>query len=523
MICAGATRKPEIARGPHQVVLRLARVVSALGNIVRVWSVTLLVPVIVAMIYEPRSVSVLGFMFAPNALLFGAWAVLVFALGTMVVLATKNVADDDLQDREAYMTVGLGWIVLAVLASVPFSATTVLPHPADAFFEAMSGLTTTGATVISTNLNDVAPSILAWRGVLQYIGGMGIVVLGVALLSRLTHGGIQMLQAESPGPTMTRLRPRLEQTAKTLWGIYLIISAVLFVVLSVVLMAKGFEPSDAILDAMLHTLTTVSTGGFSEHSSSISHHASLLIEIIIVGFMLLCGTNFSLIYYASRGNFRPLFTDPEWRFYIGTYVTVTLAITGILWQAGQAAGTAMRGAMFTVGTFITSTGFTTVDYDQWPDVAKILLLIVMMTGGTAGSTSGGMKHIRILLLIKLVRHEIRQLIHPKAVLPLKLAGQSIRPQTAYAVVAFFFTYVALWLVGTLLLAAFDPVLGPVDAAGASVSALSNMGPAFGVVGPTKHFGMLSDFSKVLLSLEMWIGRLEVFTVLLLLSRDTWRN
>ncbi len=503
---------------------RSVRVVGAVGSITRLFSLAFLLPAGVAAWYDVPDVHVAGLWFAKGIPIFLGCALGTFLLGTWMHRIGKGDDRIMMRDRDAYLTVGLGWLFLCVLAMVPFMLEGVLLHPVDAFFEAMSGMTTTGATVIARDLDLVPPSILIWRALLQFIGGMGIIVLSVAVLSRLTQGGDAMLQAESPGPSMQRIAPRIAQSARILWIVYASFAGVLFSILMCIMLWRHQMAFDvALYEALLHTFTTISTGGFAAHTESISYFHDWLLELVIIVFMLVSGTNFTLHYALIRGKGRSLLRDPEWRFYMATYLVVTLAVTGILWRAGMAIGPALRDSAFTVASLITSTGLTTADFDVWPAAAKFLLFLVMVTGASAGSTGGGLKHIRVLLLFKIIKQRMLTIIHPRAVKPIQLGGRTIPEKTLMATVAFFFAFVGVWLAGTLLLS-FDPAfINPVDAASASISALSNMGPGLGVVGPTQNYAALSSLSKLLLAFEEWFGRLEIFAAILVFTPETWKH
>lgn len=503
-------------------MLRPLRVVGAVGSITRLYALAFLVPALAALFYDPADMRILGAAVPRNLLLFLLCAGLSLALGESLRWMARSVAQEDLADREAYLTVGIGWIVLVILSAIPFLLTGTFRSPADAFFEAMSGITTTGATVI-TDLESVAPSVHMWRGFMQFIGGMGIIVLSVAVLARLTQGGIQLLQAEAPGPSVTRLRPRLAQTAKSLWVIYLLLSVVLFIILLGLLLQSGIPAKPAFFDALMHTFTTIATGGFSSHSDSISHFNSWIFEAVVVVFILISGTNFTLHYHALHGDWRQTWKDAEWRFFIGTFTLGTLAITGLLWNSGAGLVESLRGSAFTVASLSTSTGFTTADYDNWPAATKFILFLIMVTGGAAGSTAGGMKLVRILILFQIVRRELLKIVHPKAVVQVRLGGKALQEATLMAVVAFFFSYIALMMIGTFILTATDPTLDAVESASASISALSNMGPGFGSIGPSQNYAGLLPSSKMLLSVLMWFGRLEIFTALLLFNPGSWKN
>ncbi len=503
---------------------RALRVIAALGHITRLFALTFLLPIPFAVIFDPKDAYLLGLRLPWNAVVFLTCAALTWAISFGLQQIARSVRDEDLHDKEAYLTVGIGWIVLTVLAGIPFWANGTVVNPIDAFFEAMSGLTTTGATVIPGSLEDVDPSIMVWRSFLQYLGGMGIIVLSVALLARLTQGGIQLLQAEAPGPNVTRLRPKLAQTAKSLWGVYALLSAVALVVMILAMrFHAGLPWPQAFLDGVVHTFTTMSTGGFSNHDESIAYFDSWLVEAIIVVFILISAGNFTLHYYAIRGDWRKLSHDREFQFFLGIFVLSAVAVTGLRLHAGEAFAAAARGAWFTVAAIGTGTGYATVDYDQWPAAARLLLIVLMFTGGTAGSTTGGLKVVRIMILLKLVRREIRKLLHPRAVIPIRLASKPLKEETVMTVIAFFFSVITIWLAATLVVVATDPALDLFDAAVGAASMVSNVGPAMGVIGPTENYATLLPSTKMIFATLMWIGRLEVFTALLLFSPGAWKN
>ncbi|MGB1697921.1 MAG: TrkH family potassium uptake protein [Thermoplasmatota archaeon] len=504
--------------------MRKMRVLAAVGQIIRIFGVTFLIPFLAALAYEPWDMT-LGFIRMPaNGWLFLGMFILCAWIAYPIHWITRQYADDDLQDKEAYLTVGIGWMVLTVIAMLPFIGSGVLTNPADAFFEAMSGFTTTGASVIDTPLEEVPKSVMLWRALLQYIGGMGIIVLSVAVLARLTHGGIQLLQAEAPGPSVTRIRPKLAQTAKTLWGVYAIFSAVLFIILFLIFrLDVGLSPGDAFYDAIIHTFTTISTGGFSNHSASIAFFDSWIVEAVLILFMLVAGSNFTLHYHVLQGDWKRMVRDSEWRSFLVMFAIITALLTAIVFASGESFLEAFRGAGFITASIGTSAGFGTVDYDAWPDGAKLLIVLLMFTGATAGSTAGGMKVIRIMLLMKVVKRELRKLLHPRAVIPIRMGHKVIKEETVMTVIAFFFSFITIWLVGTAILISTDPVLGLVDGAVTAASAMGNTGPGMGVVGPTDNMSALLPSSKLLLSGMMWIGRLEVFTALILFSPASWKN
>ncbi len=504
---------------------RLVRVIGAIGAITRLFSLAFLVPLLVALLYEPFDVSWWRIHLPRNAVVFIVCAVATLVLGHAMQSLAKWNDQAAYRDRDAVLTVGLGWLWLCAVGMMPFVLSGVLANPLDAYFETMSGLTTTGATVITARLETVPASIMMWRALLQFIGGMGIVVLSVAVLARFTQGGIQLLQAEAPGPTVTRLAPRLAQTARILWGVYLGMAAVLFVLLLGAMAHAGLGAKAAIYDALLHTFTTMSTGGFSNHDASIAHYDDWLIEAIIIVFMLAAAVNFTLHYRLVVGRSAEMLRDPEWRLFMAVYLGTVVLIAANLAASGTGAMEALRSSAFTVASLISSTGFATADFDAWPAFAKLTLLFIMVTGGTAGSTAGGLKHVRALVILKLVRQQFQRIMHPKAVNPSRLGGRIIQPATAMAAGGFLLAYVAVWIIGSVALLLVDPAHfhDPIDAASASISALSNMGPGFGVVGPSNNFAGLTAASEVILAMEMWFGRLEVFTALLVFTPETWRH
>ncbi len=503
-------------------MLKPVRVIAAIAEILQLFSFLFVVPLLVALAYEPWDTSFLGLSLPRNALVFIGSFLIAAAFWFPIDLMTREVRLDELQDREAYLVVGVGWLVLCAFAMLPFLLSGLLTSPIDAFFEAMSGLTTTGATVIRVSLDHADESVMVWRALLQYIGGMGIIVLSVAVLARLTHGGMQLLQAEAPGPEVTRIRPRLAQTAKSLWLVYAGYSVVCLVVLFALMKNHGLGWGEAFYDALVHTFTTMATGGFSNHDASIGHYNSLAIELVVMTFMLASGINYALHYRMLKGDRKPLLRDPEVHFYAISFVVAVTTITTVLALRGDNVFGALRGAAFTVASLLTSSGFATADYDLWPVATHLILLMIMVTGATSGSTSGGLKHVRILLLLKLVKRQVQRVSHPKAVIPVRLGNATIKDTTLFTVAALVFTFMALWAMGTLILTITDPVLGLVDSAGAAVSALGNMGPALGEVGPSRGYWNLLPSSKLLLTFLMWAGRLEIFTVLILFMPRAWR-
>lgn len=501
----------------------MLRVVGAIGAVTRLFALAFLPPALLALVYDAYDTAVGPWLVPRGLLVFLACAAAAAATGW----GLQRLSGSDgggLRDRDAYVVVGLGWLTLCLFAMLPFLLEGVMTSPVDAFFEAMSGLTTTGATVMLAELESAPRSLVAWRAILQFLGGMGIIVLSVAVLARLTPSGSRLMQAEAPGPDVERIAPRIAKTARLLWTVYLSLTAALFLAVLAELLRIGFGWYDGLYEALILTLTTISTGGFGAHADSIAYFHDGVLEGILIVFMLLSGMNYALHYHALRGRLSAFWRDPEWRFFLASTILATAAIAGLLVRGGSELASSLRGTAFTVASLITSTGFTTVDFDGWPAAAKLLILLIMVTGASAGSTGGGIKHVRVLLMLRMVGARMQQALHPRSVANVRLGNRVMHAPVLMRASAFVIAFIGMWIGATLLLVTTDPALAnPLDAASASVSALSNMGPGFGAVGPSTDFFALTDLSKVVLALEMWFGRMELFTAFVLFSPETWRH
>ena len=421
----------------------------------------------------------------------------------------------ELRVRDGFVVVALFWTVLAVVGALPF-ALAEQPHMSftDAMFESMSGLTTTGATVI-TGIDHLPKSIQFYRQELQWLGGMGIIVLAVAVLPMLGIGGMQLYRAETPGPMKdNKLTPRITETAKALWYIYLGLTVSCAV-------AYWFAGMD-VFDAIAHSFSTVAIGGFSTHDLSIGYFQSEAVEMVAVVFMLLAGVNFSLHFVAWR-SVNPLtyFRDSEFKTYI-TVLAFAAAVTVVyLYLSGtyDAFGDALHHGLFQAVSIGTTTGFTTAAYFHWPGFLPVMLLFTSFIGGCAGSTGGGMKVIRVILLFRQSLREVRRLIHPHAVIPVKVGGQKASDTVISAVWGFFFLYIACFTIMTILLTATG--LDAETAYSAVGACITNLGPALGDAGP--NYAGLNDPAKIILSIAMLLGRLEIYTLLVLLTPAFWRD
>lgn len=414
--------------------------------------------------------------------------------------------------REGFTIATLSWLLTAGFGCLPYMFSGALCSFADAFFETMSGFTTTGATVFA-NIEAQTHGILFWRSLTHWLGGMGTIVLILALIPSLKIAGMQLYKAEVPGPTKSRVLPRIAQTARELYKIYLIITGV-----EVSLLLLAGMP---LFDSFIHSFGSVATAGFSSKNISIGAYDSLVIELIIVFFIIICGMNFALHYRALRGDLKSYLRDPEARLYLGVITVSVLLITINLVQSmGYSPGEALRASLFTVPSVITTTGFAIVDYDRWPDFSRLIIVILMFFGGCAGSTSGAIKNVRMLILFKSVFRQIVRLIHPQAVVPVRLGREVVSEEVVTSVQTFFFIYMFILTVATAYISFLGIDL--ISAFTAAAATLGNIGPGLGLVGPMSNYAVLPGSGKVVLSFCMLLGRLEIYTVLVVLSARFWR-
>lgn len=413
---------------------------------------------------------------------------------------------EDLSIKESFTFVVLAWSFAALLGTLPYLLSGSLNSFVNAFFESMSGFTTTGATVL-VDIEVLPRSILLWRSLTQWLGGMGIIALFIALLPRLGVRSFYLLKAEIPGPEPDRVVPRIAETAKMLWLIYLVISAAEFILL----LFCGLS----IFDALNHTFTTMPTGGFSTYNDSIAAFGSARVEIIIIFFMLLAGGNFTLYYGIWRHRWRQLFRDMEFRFYLLVICVAAIAMVIIIYPLYEGSpGEATRKAIFQVIAIVTTTGYATADFDSWPALGKMILFFLMFLGGSGGSTGGGMKQIRILILLKYGLREIKKTLHPSAVISLRLGGRVIPENLVHNIVGFSLLYFLIFIIVSLSLGAMGYDI--VTSFSVAASCLGNVGPALGALGPSLTYEPLPGAAKYLLSATMLLGRLEIFTILVLL-------
>ena len=429
--------------------------------------------------------------------------------------------------REGYLVVSLTWLLAAMYAGLPYllSGEQQLSRPIDAFFEGMSGFSTTGATVV-TNVDALDRSILLWRQLSQWLGGMGIIVLALAVLPRLRVGGRQMFESELPGPEVNQLAERIRDTARRLWLLYIGLTLVLIAALLLVGVV-GLDDELSPFDAVGNALSTMPLGGFATDNRSLEPFAPIT-QWIVAAFMALAGVNFALLYRAIvRRDPGALRRDEEARLYVALLLLGSVVVFAALVHAGLFSGTtAVRQAFFQTTSLMTGTGFAITDYVSWPTLAVMAMIGLMFVGASAGSPTGSVKIVRHLLVGRILRRELRQTIHPELVMPIRLNGQPVEERTLRAVLAFVVLYIGIFAVGAALLAIdarFANIpLGITDAVAASAGTLGNVGPALGFAGPMGSYAPFSDFSKLVMALLMWVGRLEVLPVLVLLTRGYWR-
>ncbi|MEM7127452.1 MAG: TrkH family potassium uptake protein [Chloroflexota bacterium] len=418
----------------------------------------------------------------------------------------------DVRAKEGFAIVTFGWIAASFFGSLPFMLSGAIPSFTDAFYETMSGFTTTGATIM-TDIEATPEAILLWRSTSHWLGGMGIILLSLAILPFLGVGGMQLFKAEVPGHVADKLTPRVAQTAKVLWGVYL-----LFTVAEMLLLMYG---GMNWFDALNHSFATLSTGGYSTRNASVGAYESSFIHYIITLFMFLAGANFALHYRFLVGDFKAYFQNTEFKIYcaivLGASVLIGIDVYGRYGDLGQS----MRDTLFQVTAITTSTGFGTADFEQWSVGSQCILLALMFIGGSAGSTAGGMKIARIYLLFRFMAAETVRLIHTNAIVPVRMGGTTVPREVLTTLIGYFVLYMMTYGIGVLLFAFLG--LDLITALSATVAALSNIGPGLGSVGPTENYAHFPMLGKWLLSLLMLMGRLELFTVVVLFSPAYWRK
>lgn len=417
----------------------------------------------------------------------------------------------NIRKREGYLIVALGWLVMSLFGMLPYLLSGVIPEVSNAFFETISGFTTTGASILN-DIEATPKGILFWRSMTQWIGGMGIIVLAVAILPILGIGGMDLFLAESPGPTSDKLHPRIKETAKRLWGIYVFLTILLTLLLLVGKMS--------FYDALNHALTTMATGGFSTQNSSVVDYAPF-IQYVLVVFMFLAGTNFSLIYFGLKREPRKIWKSEEFRAYLFLCFLATLVITlGASAVREAPFEQVFRDALFQVVSLVTTTGFVSADYTSWATYLTVICFALMFLGASAGSTSGGIKIIRHYVMVKNGFLEFKRLLHPRAIVPLTVNGKRLTPEIVTNVLVFLVLYLHVFVFSVIIVSLMG--LDLPTSMGAVATTLGNVGPGIGSLGPMDNFSALPSMTKWFLSFLMLVGRLELFTVLILFTPYFWR-
>jgi trk system potassium uptake protein TrkH len=467
-----------------------------------VLGVSMLAPMAVGFIYHEE---------AAKAFLIGA--IFSMALGAMLYWLFRGKEPRELNHRDGLAIVGLAWAAAGILGGVPFFLSGDFASYTDCVFESISGFTTTGASILS-NVEAASKATLFWRSLTHWLGGMGFVVLSIAILPFVGVGGMQLYRAEVPSPTPDKLRPRINDTASLLWKVY----AGMTLLQMILLMFGGMNWFDAIC----HAMATLATGGFSTKNASVAAYTSPYIQWVITIFMVLAGINFTLHFYAVRRKFVDIWRDEEWRFYMALVMLATSGITLTLVMASDRGfWEALRLAAFQTATILTTTGFATEDFSLWPPFALAILVGLMFVGGSAGSTGGGPKCMRIMLVVKRSYLELNRLIHPRMMATVTMGGRVVDRSVVGSIWAFLGLYLICFLLTGVVLAAMG--IDITTSFFASIACLGNIGPGLGEVGPAGNYAALPLAAKWVLSLAMLVGRLEIYTVLVLFLPEFWRN
>jgi len=448
-----------------------------------------------------------------GAILMGAFTTILF--GVLIWLFSRRF-DKKVGKREGYLIVAMGWLSISVFSMLPYWISGTLPDVTNALFESISGLTTTGASVIN-DIEAAPKGILFWRSLTQWIGGMGIIVLTVAIFPLLGIGGVELFVAEAPGPTSGKIHPRIKETAKRLWFIYVGLT----ISLTVILTLEGMS----FYEAINHGLTTMATGGFSTKNASIAYFNTPIIQYTICLFMFLAGVNYTVIYYGLNRDFKKVWRSDEFKTYLFLVLGLALLVTTVVYLVSDIAlEQAFRDSIFQIISIITTTGFVSADYTSWTPALTLLFFILLFVGGCAGSTSGGIKIIRHLVFFKNSLLEFRRLLHPKAVIRIKIDQRLVAGRILTHILVFLMIYLIIFVLGsvvmTIILADFEQPI--ITSIGAVATALGNVGPAIGELGPLDNFADIPATGKWFLVFLMLLGRLELFTILILFTPYFWR-
>lgn len=471
------------------------------GAIMLVLSLAMLLPLLVAIIYgEDDCIKAFARVIVPSAV-----------IGLMLMKLIKR-SKRTLRMRDGAFIVSITWLLFSLIGAIPFILTGSIPNFADAFFEATSGFTTTGSTVVS-DVESLPYSILFWRTLTHWLGGMGILIFTIALLPALGIDSQQVASAEMPGPTLSKITPKLSDTARYLYVLY-----ILMTVAEIILLKIG---GMSLFDAVCHSFSTMGTGGFSNYSDSIAHFSNQYFDMVIAIFMFLAGMNFNLFFIFFRNGFSAFFKDGEWKLYVGIVASCTLLVWMPLAGSGMyTPGVALGHSFFQNVSVITTTGFLTTDYMMWPVFCQSILFMLYFVGGCTSSTSGGIKVLRILVYAKMVKRSLILRLHPSAIVPIKVNDRQVSGDTVSHMSGFLFLYIGLGLL-TMFIISFDGY-DMITNLSASFCSLGNVGLGFNEVGPSGNFSIFSDLSKIVMSFTMIAGRLELFTLIVLFTKKFWR-
>ncbi len=474
-----------------------------IGQIVRIEGILMLLPLMCSMVYGEA-----------NLLSFIVPAAVAFTLGTL--LSVKKPADTAIFAKEGFVSVGLSWIIMSLIGAMPFIIGGYTDSFVDAFFETVSGFTTTGASIFS-DIEALEHGILFWRSFTHWIGGMGVLVFVMAILPQADTRSVKLMhvmRAEVPGPKVGKLVSKISRTARIMYGIYIVMT-----LLQVVLLLLGGMP---LFDSLLNSFGTAGTGGFGIKNTSIAAYGSVYIDYVISIFMLLFGVNFNLYYFIIIGHGFQALKSEELRWYLGIIAGSVALIAVDIFRVYNDVGQSVRYAFFQVSSIITTTGFSTADFNGWPILSQSILVLLMFCGACAGSTGGGIKVSRVLLLVKTGLREIKYMLHPRAVVAIKMEGKTAEKEVIRSATAFIIVYMMLFVVSFFALVVAEEC-DLVTGFTAVTATINNIGPGLGEVGPAGNFGMFTPFTKLLLSFDMLAGRLEIFPMIMLLAPSTWRS
>jgi len=480
--------------------MNIAMILRNLGKLLLVEAGCMLLPLLVAVIYNQNDI--MAFLITIMILV-----VIGFAL-SKIPARNKNI-----YARDGFAIVSLGWILVSLFGALPFCISGAIPSYIDAVFETVSGFTTTGSSILR-DVESLPKGLLFWRSFTNWIGGMGVLVMMLAVLPTARADTLQIMKAESPGPDPGKLVPRIGQSAKILYRMYIGLSLI-----QVILLLIAGMP---LYDTLIHTFSTAGTGGFSNMNTSVGAYNNVYYEIIIGVFMFLFGVNFTLYYQVLNGDVKSIAKDEEFRFYFFTVAGAIVLITCNLW--GPIFGTiweSLRYSFFQVSSVITTTGFSSTNFDVWPAFSKTILVALMFIGASAGSTGGGIKCLRFLLLFKTIKREVRRIIHPRSIYTVKYGGKTVNGDVLFGVMNYFFVSIILFAVSLFLVSLDD--FDMVSNFTAVAATLNNIGPGLGIVGPMGNFADYSDLSKIVFSFTMLFGRLEIYPMLILFAPTFWKR